>query len=403
MIQDLDKELSKVGIDTLVVIGDSTFGNPSLAYVAGATIIRGGIYIKPVGSDPMLIVGEADVGSTKEGIVKDVRSYSEFGFLELAENLGINKAMMEVCVRALNELNVKGNVCIAGKVEAGIILNCVKWLQNKGFSISIDEDIVDRVRMTKDNIEIEKIRNVGRKTEKVVEATIKMLLECGVDREDNLKGEGGNPLTVGDVKVFIRRELADKNLIASFGTIFAIGAEGADPHNVGGEKTVITANTPIIFDIFPHEVGGYYFDTTRTFVIGKATEKVKKNYMDVLESQEFALDIIKSGEPAKDVMMQVCEFLKAKGRKTPLYYSKKNIPMTEGFTHGLGHGIGLTLGEPPELINLFSEDILKEGVVTTVEPGLYYPNEFGVRVEDVVVVRKNKIENLSTLPKELEL
>ena len=403
MIQDLDDELSNVGINTLVVIGDSTFGNPSLAYVAGATIIRGGIYIKPVGNDPMLIVGECDVGSAKEGIVKDIRTYSEFGFIELAKQLGINKAIMEICVRALNGLNVKGNICIAGKVEAGIAVSGVEWLKNKGFSISIDEELVDRVRMTKDHIEIDKIRIVGKKTEKVMDATIKMLLECNFDNEENLKGEDGKHFTIGDVKAFIRMKLAEENLIASWGTIFAIGAESADPHNVGGEQTVITTNTPIVFDIFPQELGGYCFDTTRTFVIGKASEKVRKNYMDVLESQQLALDVIKSGVPAKEVMMKVCEFLEAKGYKTPIYYSKKNIPMTEGFTHGLGHGIGLTLGEPPELINIFSEDILKEGVVTTVEPGLYYPNEFGVRVEDVVVVRKNKIENLSTLPKELEI
>ena len=402
MIQDLDNELSKVGINALIVIGDSTFGNPSLTYVVGATVPRGGIYINQVGSEPMFIAADFDIGSAKEGIVKDIRSFSDFGFLKLVKNLGGKKAMMELCVRALKELNVKGNVCIAGKVEAGSALKLAEWLKNKGFSISIDEDLVHRVRMTKDNIEINKIRNVGRKTEKVMDVTIKMLLECYVDREESLKGEAGNPLTVGNVKAFIRMKLAEENLIASEDTVFAIGAEGADPHNVGGEKTVILPNIPIVFDIFPQEVGGYCFDTTRTFVIGKASEKVKKSYMAVLESQQLALDIIKSGVPGKNVMMKVCEFLEVKGYKTPIYYTKKNIPMTEGLIHGLGHGIGLTIGEPPSL-GLTSEYNLKEGAVTTVEPGLYYPNEFGVRIEDVVVVRKNKIENLSTLPKELEI
>lgn len=402
MIQDLDNELSKVGINALVVIGDSTFGNPSLTYVVGTTIPRGGFYIKPVGSDPMLIVNDGDVGSAKQGIVKNIRSISEFGFYKLAKKFGVNKAISEVCVHVLKELHVKGNVCLAGKVEASIALIWAEWLKTKGFSISIDEKLVNRVRMTKDIVEIDKIRNIGRKTEKVVETTINMLLECDVDKEDNLRGERGKPLTVGGVKAFIRMKLAEENLIASMDTVFAIGAEGADPHNVGGEKTVITTNTPIVFDIFPQEVGGYCFDTTRTFVIGKASEKVKNCYMAVLESQHLALDIIKSGVPGIEVMMKVCEFLEAKGYKTPIYYTKKTIPMTEGFIHGLGHGIGLTIGESPSL-GLTSEEILKEGAVITVEPGLYYPNEFGVRIEDVVVVRKNKLENLSTLPKELEI
>jgi Xaa-Pro aminopeptidase len=76
--------------------------------------------------------------------------------------------------------------------------------------------------------------------------------------------------------------------------------------------------------------------------------------------------------------------------------------MTDGFIHGLGHGVGLTIGEPPYL-RLTSNETLNEGSVTTVEPGVYYPSKFGVRVEDIVVARKDKSENLSTLPKELEV
>jgi Xaa-Pro aminopeptidase len=101
-------------------------------------------------------------------------------------------------------------------------------------------------------------------------------------------------------------------------------------------------------------------------------------------------------------MRKVCEFLESRGHKSPIYYTEKNIPMTEGLIHGLGHGVGLTIGEPPSL-RLASREILSEGSLTTVEPGVYYPGKFGVRVEDIVAVGKNKTENLSTLPKELEM
>ncbi|MFX0096300.1 MAG: M24 family metallopeptidase [Candidatus Hodarchaeota archaeon] len=402
MIQDFDGELSKAGIDAIVVIGDSTYENPSLAYVIGAVAARGGIYIKNVRREPTLIVADIDVGTAKQGYVKDIRSYSEFGYLELAEKLGRSKARMEVGVRALKELDIKGNIAIAGKVEAGVALSWAKWLEKSGFSISIDEELIDRVRMTKDDIEIEKIRSVGRRTEKVMGATLSMLSERQVDKDNRLKTEEGNDLTVGDVKAFIRVKLAEENLIASEDTIFAVGHEGADPHNTGGEDTVLKTNTPIVFDIFPQEVGGYCFDTTRTFVIGKASEKAKRIHMDVLESQQLALDIIKSGIPSNEAMLKVCEFFEAKGYKTPVYYTEKKIPMTEGFIHGLGHGVGLTIGEPPYL-GLTSRDILAEGAITTVEPGLYFPDEFGVRIEDVVIVRKNRITNMSTFHKELEI
>jgi Xaa-Pro aminopeptidase len=402
LIQDIDKELKESKSDALIVIGDSTYGNPSLAYVVGATATRGGIYVKGVGNKPLLIVSEIDVGSASKGIVKDIRPYTTFGYMELANQLGESKARMEVCVRALRELKVKGRLCIAGRVEAGAALNWAEWLKSKGFAVTLDEDIVDRVRTTKDRVEIEKVRNVGRKTEKVVDATIKMLLQCGIDKEGKLKSENGKPLTVGDVKAFIRVRIAQENLIASEDTIFAPGPEGADPHNVGVEETVIQVNTPIVYDIFPQEVGGYCFDTTRTLVIGKASKEVKKAYGDVLESQLLAIDAIKAGVAAKEVMRKVCEFLESRGHKSPIYYTTKNLPMTDGLIHGLGHGVGLTIGEPPYL-RLASREILAEGSLTTVEPGVYYPGKFGVRVEDLVAVGKNKVENLSTLPKELEL
>jgi Xaa-Pro aminopeptidase len=402
LIQDIDKELSKSKSDALVIIGDSTYGNPSLAYVVGATATRGGIYIRNVGGKPLLIVSEIDIGTSRKGIVRDLRSYSQFGYLELANELGERKAKMEVCVRALKELKVKGNVCLAGKVEAGTALNWAEYLKGRGFGVTIDEDMVDRVRTTKDSVEIDKIRNVGRKTEKVVNATKKMLTACKVDKDGKLKSDKGKPLTVADVKAFIRMRLAEENLIASEDTIFAPGSEGADPHNPGEEATVIRINTPIVYDIFPQEVGGYCFDTTRTIVIGKAPEEVKKAYNDVLQSQLLAIDTIKSGVPAKEVMRKVCEFLATRGHKTPIYYTERNIPMTDGFIHGLGHGVGLTIGEPP-MLRLASTEILTEGSVTTVEPGVYYPGKFGVRVEDIVVARTNKAENLSTLTKELEI
>lgn len=402
MIQDIDKELSRSKSEALIIIGDSTYGNPSLAYAVGAVATRGGIYIKSTGNKPLLVVSEIDLGTAKKGIVQDIRAYSQFGYLELAKELGEARAKMEVCVRALKEIKVKGRVCLAGKVEAGTALSWAEYLKGKGYSLSPDEDIVDRIRMTKDNAEIDRIRNVGGKTEKVVSATIKMLAGCKTDKEGRLRSDKGRNLTVGDVKAFIRMRLAEENLVATEDTIFAPGAEGADPHNPGEVGTVIRTNMPIVYDIFPQEVGGYCFDTTRTIVIGKAPAEVKKAYDDVLESQLLALDSIQTGVLAREVMEKVCDILASRGHRTPIYYTEKNTPMTDGFIHGLGHGVGLTIGEPPYL-KLTSNETLSEGSVTTVEPGVYYPGKFGVRVEDIVVARKDRAENLSTLPKELEV
>ncbi|UCE13414.1 MAG: aminopeptidase P family protein [Candidatus Heimdallarchaeota archaeon] len=402
MIDDLDTELDKVSAEAILIIGVSTSGNPPLAYVAGCNIPRGGLYIKKTGEDPVLIVGDLDVGSAKKGLVQNIRPYSQFNFMQLIGEHGIDEARVRLFDEVLKGMGVHKRVVLSGMIEAGQAIDITRRLEKHGYEVIAEPELIERVRRTKSPHELELIAQVARKTEKVVHKTFDMLRNCPVSGEIVLHNKA--PLTVADVKTFINRNLAEENLVAVFDTIFAPGSDGADPHNHGTPEREIKRDIPIVFDIFPQDVStGYCFDTTRTFVIGNAPHDVKKTHEDVAVAQQTALDQIAAGADGQMIARSVCEVLEARKHKTPLYYLQNpGMAMEEGFIHGLGHGVGLTIGEPPSL-SLMRECILAEGDVVTVEPGVYYPGKYGIRIEDTVTVEKTGFRNFSTLDKSLEL
>jgi len=123
----------------------------------------------------------------------------------------------------------------------------------------------------------------------------------------------------------------------------------------------------------------------------------------VLEAQLLALDSLKAGDKADETMNAVCDLFEQRGYRTirDVIRGVRSAQFS-GFIHSLGHGVGLTIGEAPSL-GLASTDILKTGNVVTVEPGLYKPGVGGVRIEDVVLIKEGGIDNLTSLPKDLEM
>ncbi|MFX1533574.1 MAG: M24 family metallopeptidase [Promethearchaeota archaeon] len=402
MIEDLDVELNKINAEAVVITGDSTAGNPSLAYTCGCSIPRGGLFIKKVGVDPLLIVGDLDLGSAQKGIVKNIKTYSQYNYSQLIKEHGMRVARILIYDKALKELGIKKTIVLGGKVEAGRAIEITRGLEERDYEVLAEPELINRVRRTKSPHELELINQVAQKTENVVRKTLEMLRNCSISG-DTLQHKQKD-LTVADVKAFIGRCLAEENLIASEDTIFAPGPDGADPHNHGTPVRKIKTDIPIVFDIFPQDLQtGYCFDTTRTFVIGKVLPEIKKMYEDVLVSQQYALDNLKAGADGQIITRGVCEILEKRNHKTPLFYMQHpGMSMKEGFIHGLGHGVGLTIGEPPYL-NLLLGEILEEGDVVTVEPGVYYPGKWGIRIEDTVTIQKTGIRNFSTLEKVLEL
>jgi Xaa-Pro aminopeptidase len=179
-------------------------------------------------------------------------------------------------------------------------------------------------------------------------------------------------------------------------TIVAGGRQGCDPHERGFGP--LRAEEPIIIDIFPRsQQTGYFGDITRTVVRGRASEGVRRLYDTVLRGQRLAFRKVRAGVPTTDVHRAVQEFFVQQGYKT----GKRHGRM-EGFFHGTGHGLGLEIHEAPRMgSNSLGE--LKPGHVVTVEPGLYYPELGGVRLEDVALVTHNGARNLTRFEKVLEI
>jgi Xaa-Pro aminopeptidase len=403
MLADMDQEMKRRKLGAIIVAGDSTFGNPELYYVIGTGVPRGGIYLKVRSKDPITVVSNVDVGSVRKGRIRSIETYSEYEYEKALQRYGRNKAQIVLYDKVLKKHKVKGRIGFYGKVEVSSSLALVESLRRKGHKIVGEErpTLIDALRETKDKTEIDRIRNVGSRTEKVVEKTLEILRNTSVQGRQVLYQ--GDSLTVGNIKRFIKGFLAQEGLIDVEDTIFAAGTGSADPHYRGEETDPIREGEPIVFDIFPQEPGGYCFDTTRTYVVGKPSQEIKRMHETVLEAQLAALDNLREGANAKTVTELVCSIFEKKGYKTQRDVAKGDEKArTYGFIHSLGHGIGLTIGERPNLSVLVDEN-LKEGHVTSVEPGVYEPGLGGVRIEDIVVIRKNGVENLSTLDKTLEL
>jgi len=183
------------------------------------------------------------------------------------------------------------------------------------------------------------------------------------------------------------------------GHIVSGGKEGASPHAKG--NGVLQAGEPIVIDIYPRsKKTGYFADMTRTVCIGNASAKVQKMYDAVLGAQELALSMIKPGAACVDIQKAVEEFFTDAGFITS--GKGTEFAFVEGFVHGVGHGVGLNVHEAPR-IGRGSADILREGDVVTIEPGLYYKKVGGVRLEDMVLVTADGCRNLTACDKKFIL
>jgi Xaa-Pro aminopeptidase len=171
----------------------------------------------------------------------------------------------------------------------------------------------------------------------------------------------------------------------SFDVIVASGIRGSLPHGTATEKK-IAAGEFITLD-FGCLYHGYHSDMTRTVCVGKPTAEMKKVYAVVLEAQQRGCDAVRAGVAAQRIDSISRRYIASFG-------------FGKYFGHSLGHGVGLDIHELPRIAPK-SKEILRVGNVITVEPGIYIPKKFGIRIEDTVVVRKDGCEVLTGSPKEL--
>lgn len=265
-------------------------------------------------------------------------------------------------------------------------LNIADYLRGKGVKLKPVSNIFPE-RTKKSVAEKEFIKSALRKTCEVFKNIEKILKESVIDGEFiKYKGE---ILT----SEFLKKEsdliLAGQGMIDVEGMIIASGTDSSMSHHRGGGP--IKPNAPIVCDIFPRDKNsGYFADMTRTYVKGRPSSELIKMYETVKAAQEICFGMIKDGVAGKSVYEGCAKFFTDAGY---------DVGAEKGFTHSVGHGLGLNVHEAPGM-GLTMETVLAEGNVVTVEPGLYYPEIGGIRIEDVVYVTKNGFENLTNYPKE---
>jgi Xaa-Pro aminopeptidase len=171
----------------------------------------------------------------------------------------------------------------------------------------------------------------------------------------------------------------------SFDCIVGTGPNSSQCHH-HVTRRALKRGEPLLVDMGVL-VDSYHSDMTRTVFLGKPNAKLKEIYKIVLEAQLRAIAKVKAGAKASEVDLAARGWIARKG-------------YGEHFGHGLGHGVGLEIHEAPSLAAK-SPDILRSGMVMTIEPGIYLPGIGGVRIEDVVLVKPNGCEVLTRTPKEL--
>jgi len=231
------------------------------------------------------------------------------------------------------------------------------------------KDTVEAIRVIKDEREIEALRRSTALTDASFTHLLTVLKPGMTEKE-----------AAWEIESYMRTHGASK---VAFDLIVAAGPNGALPH-ARPSDTVIGEGQPIVIDI-GCQLDGYCSDMTRTICLGQPSAKYLEVWDIVLQAQETAEAGIRAGISGVEADALAREVISQAG-------------FGEHFGHGLGHGVGLVVHEQPRASRL-STDTLRAGMSVTVEPGIYLPGEFGVRIEDLVIVRENGVDILTGTPK----
>ncbi len=380
--------------------------NPAMVYLTGGAHLTGADLFYLPGQTPILCHGPMEREEAAKSGFKLI-SYANYDSKALLEQAGGDQSLA-VALRykqILTDIGLTtGKVVLYGNREFGPFFAILKKLEELIPELELTGDVDDAIlmeaRSTKDEPELERIRGMALTTTRVVGNTLDYLVGHRV-KSDTLVKPDDTPLTIGDVKAKINLWLAEYGAENPEDTIFAIGHDAGVPHSSGTLSDPIQLGKTIVFDIFPCEKGGgYFYDFTRTWCLGYATEDVQLAYEQVWEVYQTILKELTIGENPYIYQQRTCELFEGMGHETV----RTDLRITQGYVHGLGHGVGLDVHEKP----WFSKpkdpsNRLQIGSVFTIEPGLYYPEKgFGIRLEDTYYVSADeKFRRFADFPYDL--
>lgn len=340
-----------------------------------------------IGGRKILVMSDLEIDRAKvQAKVDEVLSMTKL--LEEARKRGAAQPGMTDAVDVLFQDRQVKTVRVPGSFPVAL----ADRLRKKGYVLEVGAEPFFPQRMVKSQEEVEAIRQTLRLTEETLKSAIDIIRGAEIRNGDLwLKGQ---LLTSELIRKFMHLSLMGSDCLGRE-TIVAGGTQACDPHCIGSGP--LKANWPIVLDVFPVSMKTRYFaDITRTVVKGKPSERVKKMYAAVKQGQEIGFSMLKAGVDGKKVHQAILDSFEKEGFKTGEVNGR-----IQGFFHGTGHGLGLEIHEPPRVSS--ASDILKAGQIVTVEPGLYYLDAGGIRIEDDVLITETGCENLTTFPKVLEL
>ncbi len=275
------------------------------------------------------------------------------------------------------------------EVPASFPLILARNLSQKGIRVDPVPDPFFPERSRKRPFEVAAIRRALRATEAAIRRVEDVLRRSRV--RNGVLRDGGRLVTSESLRALLKVTLAAQGLTARH-TITACGRDACDPHSQGHGP--VRSGQAIVLDVFPRsDADGYWADITRTFVKGRPTPALVRQYEAVRAAQEAALGRLRAGRLACDVHQAAVEAFESRG-----FFNSTVRGAPRGFIHGLGHGVGLEIHEAPRL-NASSKHRMAAGEVVTIEPGFYDPGVGGVRLEDMVLVTAKGCENLTRYPK----
>jgi Xaa-Pro aminopeptidase len=367
-------------VDAYLVYADSVC-DADLYYLTRFLSNDSFLYLHHRGGD-VLMVSDMEVGrAEKQARVDEVVSLSRYDFIERVKKSSVEDAVVKVLVDLLGDLKIERVA-----VPHGFGVHLADALRAQGFEVVSLRSPIRGMRAVKDESEISFIRDAQKAAEVALQRA-EEVLKCARVKKGVLHCNG-EVLTSEKLRSILEVELLLQGYAAE-STIVACGELSADPHNTGSGP--LQPGEPIVIDVFPrHKVNRYYGDVSRTFVYGTPKPELVEMYEAVLTAQQHALSLIRAGVNAGEVHAAVCEMFESAGY---------DVGGREGFVHSTGHGLGLEVHELPSLG--VKGEVLKSGNVVTVEPGLYYRDVGGVRIEDAVVVREADCVNLNSYHKKL--
>jgi len=403
MKSDLDTLMQTKDFNAILVFGNAE-NNPPMTYLTGGGHVSAATLIKKRGEPAVLFCnGMERDEAAKSGL--QVRLYDEYPWQDLLKQAGGDTALMAAMRLQLifKDLGLSGRVGLYGHTDLSNLFVTLGHFQKLMPEVELigetrDNSLFMYAMETKDEAEVARIRAMGKITTEVVRLTAEYLTNCAVGADEVLLNEAGAPLKLGEVKAKINLWLAERSVVPSEGFIFAIGGDAGVPHSQGNPEDLMRLGQTIVFDIYPQEQGGgYFYDFTRTWSLGYATPEAQKLYDQVHQAYNKIIENLDLNAKFKDYQNLTCELFEKDGHKTP---RTDQAPLA-GYVHSLGHGVGLNIHERPwSGLTATDDNLLKPGVVMTIEPGLYYPEQgMGFRIEDTYWVRPDgKIELLAEYP-----